>query len=58
LLGKTLEEGKLEERIQPVDFEPAGEACEEENHTAEGIGPTAKRDRRSNNAGTSAGSTL
>jgi hypothetical protein len=58
LLGKTLEEGELEERIQPVDFEPAGEACEEENHTAEGIGLTAKWDRRSNNAGTSAGSTL
>jgi len=58
LLGKTLKEGELEERIPPVDFEPAGEACEKENHTAEGIGPTAKWDRQTNNAGTSAGSTL
>jgi hypothetical protein len=52
LLDKTLKEGELEERIQPVDFEPAGEACEKENHTAEGIGPTAKWDRQTNNAGT------
>jgi hypothetical protein len=28
LLGNTLEESELEERIPPVDFEPAGAACE------------------------------